>query len=142
MSTYDEERERNQAADRLHTLSLVTRVPSKWEAHDREHGQVWKWDPERPDGERWYLARREDETVMAIVKLPDGRYAARNRQNTSDLTMEDLGQMGDAVALWLRIHAMKALEVESEADLQAAIDAWVQKNEAEQVLEDAAPTDD
>lgn len=40
------------------------------------------------------------ERVVSVVRLPDGRWAARNERNTSDLTRDDLAQIVEAFKLW------------------------------------------
>lgn len=44
LEAYEAERDRNRGAGRLVTLTVQTRVPSKWRLVDKETGDVWRWD--------------------------------------------------------------------------------------------------
>lgn len=56
--TFKEERDRNREEGEMITLTLETRVPSKYRVVDLETGDVWKWE----EG-KWVRA------ALATVKL-------------------------------------------------------------------------
>ena len=45
--------------------------------------------------------------VIAVVRLPDGRWAVRNERDISDLTAEDEDAMANALLLWFQVRRMK-----------------------------------
>jgi len=40
------------------------------------------------------------ERVVSICRLPDGRWAARNERDVSDVTLDDLREIVEAFKLW------------------------------------------
>jgi hypothetical protein len=46
---------------------------------------------------------RLGEAVIAVVRLPDGRWAVRNERDLSDLTADDEDAMADALLLWFEV---------------------------------------
>jgi hypothetical protein len=41
------------------------------------------------------------ERYVSIIRLPDGRWAARNERDVSDVTLEDVGRINQAFLLWV-----------------------------------------
>ena len=40
------------------------------------------------------------ERVVSVVRLPDGRWAAKNERDVSDVTLDDLQEIVEAFKLW------------------------------------------
>jgi hypothetical protein len=54
------------------------------------------------------MSRIEDR-VISVVKLPDGRYAVQNERDVSDLTLEDVDLMANALIIWFDLFRMRRL---------------------------------
>jgi hypothetical protein len=50
---------------------------------------------------------RLGEAVIAVVRMPDGRWAVRNERDLSDLTADDEDAMADALLLWFEVRRAK-----------------------------------
>jgi hypothetical protein len=50
------------------------------------------------------MSDMEPDVVVSVARLPDGRWAAKNERDISDLTLDDLMGIIDAFKLWASIH--------------------------------------
>ena len=45
-------------------------------------------------------SKRLGDPVVSVCRLPDGRWAARNERDVSDVTLDDLREIIEAFKLW------------------------------------------